>query len=314
VIHNGVPRSDAGSVYVYQGHEPVNEAPIAGDDASVTNEDTPLTKSDSDLTANDFDSDPVAITSVFNAVGGTVERDQENGTVTFTPSTNFNGIAGFDYVVSDGSLEDIGHVTVTVTAVNDLPVATVDLNDTEPHTNDVLIATASVQDVDSSSVMLVYTWKVDGVVRQTTQTTALIDVFDLSLPGNGEKGQLITVEVTPNDCFGDGATAVDSATILNSAPIAVLSLNTVTPGKHDTLQASIAAQDPDGDVLIVTYVWRINGVIVQSATSTSLTSSLNLKAHKVKKDDVITLEASVSDGQLDGPLLTAMAIAHNGKK
>ena len=37
------------------------------------------------------------------------------GTITFTPDPMFVGTAGFDYTVSDGSLTDTGHVTVSVT-------------------------------------------------------------------------------------------------------------------------------------------------------------------------------------------------------
>src|SRR5207249_1954795 len=60
-----------------------------------------------------------------------------NGTVTFTPAPDFNGTAGFDYTVSDGSLSDIGHVTITVTAVNDAPVA---VDDTGTTAEDVAVS------------------------------------------------------------------------------------------------------------------------------------------------------------------------------
>ena len=60
-----------------------------------------------------------------------------NGTVTitnaatgayrFTPSADYNGAASFQYRVSDGSLTSAPKtVNLTVTAVNDVPVATND--------------------------------------------------------------------------------------------------------------------------------------------------------------------------------------------
>ena len=45
-----------------------------------------------------------------------------DGSLTFTPSANFNGTAGFDYYVGDGQGGiDTGDVTVTVNPVQDDP-------------------------------------------------------------------------------------------------------------------------------------------------------------------------------------------------
>ncbi len=47
---------------------------------------------------------------------------------------------------------------------------------------------------------LTYVWKVNGTVKQTfTSATALTDTFDLSVAGNGDRGDTVTVSVTPND-------------------------------------------------------------------------------------------------------------------
>ena len=64
----------------------------------------------------------LSVTAVSNPTNGSAVRNAD-GSVTFTPAGNFSGTAGFDYTVSDGSLTDVGHVTVTVTPVNDPPVA-----------------------------------------------------------------------------------------------------------------------------------------------------------------------------------------------
>src|SRR5207237_7225917 len=69
-------------------------------------------------------SNPTHCTAVLNG----------NGTITFTPDADFNGAAGFDYTLSDGSLMDTGHVAVTVTAVNDAPVAVDDATSTDEDT------------------------------------------------------------------------------------------------------------------------------------------------------------------------------------
>ena len=99
-----------------------NAPPIAVDDTVLTNEDAPVAIIGAMLTGNDGDPDfdLLAVTAVSNAVGGSVAFN--GGNPIFTPDANFNGIAGFDYQVSDGhGGVDTGHVTVTVNAVNDAP-------------------------------------------------------------------------------------------------------------------------------------------------------------------------------------------------
>jgi len=79
-----------------------------------------------ELLGNDINLDPedsLSLVSVNNAANGTVAINQD-GNVEFTPDTNFNGIATFDYVVTDGALNDTASVEVVVDAVNDAPILT----------------------------------------------------------------------------------------------------------------------------------------------------------------------------------------------
>lgn len=105
----------------------VNDAPVALDDSASTNEDT-LVVTDNVL-ANDTDIEGDTLTvSAFDATsmhGGTVTSNND-GTFNFTPALNFNGTDTFNYTVSDGSLTDIGTVTITVSNANDAPVAVAD--------------------------------------------------------------------------------------------------------------------------------------------------------------------------------------------
>ena len=94
----------------------VNEAPVAVDDTAGTNVNAALSITAATLKANDTDADnsnaELSVTAVSNPTNGTVNL--VSGTITFTPTFDFVGTAGFDYTVSDGSLTDTGHVTVTV--------------------------------------------------------------------------------------------------------------------------------------------------------------------------------------------------------
>ena len=104
-----------------------NLPPSAADDAAAFNEDAaPVQFATAVLIANDVDADgdPLTLVSVSNATHGSVSM-QAPGAV-FSVAPNFHGTAGFDYTISDGELTDTAHVTLTVVAVNDPPVAVPD--------------------------------------------------------------------------------------------------------------------------------------------------------------------------------------------
>ncbi|SQA34703.1 RTX toxin [Vibrio harveyi] len=100
---------------------PVNDAPVAVNDAVSTDEDTAVTI---DVLANDSDpeNDQLTITNAsVPAEQGTVAI--VDGKLVFTPAENFNGDATISYTISDGELTDDATVAVTVNPVNDAPVA-----------------------------------------------------------------------------------------------------------------------------------------------------------------------------------------------
>jgi alpha-tubulin suppressor-like RCC1 family protein len=104
------------------------DAPRPKNDARTTPEDTAATI---DVLANDVDPDGDTLT--LGAVGdpphGTAVAD--SGKVTYTPDPDFCGADSFTYVASDGALTATATVDVTVTCVNDAPVA-VDDTETTP--------------------------------------------------------------------------------------------------------------------------------------------------------------------------------------
>ncbi|MDW8419307.1 MAG: Ig-like domain-containing protein [Chitinophagales bacterium] len=117
---------------------PANDPPVANNDLINTPEDTPVTIS---VLANDTDpegniSNPPTILDPPS--NGTVTVNP-NGTITYTPNPNYNGTDTFVYVVcDDDGLCDTATVIVTVTPVNDKPVANND-NATTPENTPVNI-------------------------------------------------------------------------------------------------------------------------------------------------------------------------------
>jgi len=106
----------------------ISAAVEAVNDHLTAIEDTPITYAAADILGNDgaAPGDTLVIDSVTATYGGSVVLNPD-GTVTFTPDSDFNGDAAFDYVTSDGAgATASGTVTVTVTAVNDAPVLDLD--------------------------------------------------------------------------------------------------------------------------------------------------------------------------------------------
>ncbi len=96
---------------------PVNDAPVAQDDAGFSVEaDTQLTINASDLLANDSDVDGDALTvvSVTSVGTGTATFDANTNQVTYAPQTGFSGDDTFIYTVTDGDVTASASVTVTV--------------------------------------------------------------------------------------------------------------------------------------------------------------------------------------------------------
>ncbi len=79
---------------------------------------------------------------------------------------------------------------------------------------------------------------------------SLTDTLDLSIANNGDKGDVITVEVTPNDGHADGTAATDFETVANTAPV-IISV-TAIPDPVDegsSTLVTVSATDDDGDAL-----------------------------------------------------------------
>jgi hypothetical protein len=112
-----------------------NDPPVANDDPNYsTNEDTALVvNAASGVLANDTDIDTphASLTAILvngptNASSFTLNSD---GSFSYTPNPNFNGVDTFTYKANDGALDsNVATATITVNAVNDPPSFTIAAN------------------------------------------------------------------------------------------------------------------------------------------------------------------------------------------
>lgn len=137
----------------------VNMPPVAVNDTVTTSEDTSIMIN---LLSNDTDadSDTLSVTSVFNMMNWTWVINASWTWVMFTPSLNFNWTWSFDYLVSDWLLVDTWSVLVTVTWVNDAPVAVDDHFNMTENTSMTLNLVSNDTDLDSNNLKITSLWTI----------------------------------------------------------------------------------------------------------------------------------------------------------
>ncbi|OBS95684.1 polymer-forming cytoskeletal family protein [Vibrio tasmaniensis] len=189
---------------------PVNDLPTAADQSFTVEEDGTLVFTDADLLAGaaDIDGDDLSITDVSYTGAEGVFTDNGDGTYSFAPNENFNGDVNLGFTVSDGTETVDANIDVTVTDVNDAPVAgstSYQMNEdgTITISPEQLIANSSDVDGEVSLESVTYTGS-DGELVQNDDGSV---TFTPSENFNGD----ISLDVVVTD--DDGATATTTAGI-----------------------------------------------------------------------------------------------------
>ncbi|MGF1736908.1 Ig-like domain-containing protein [Photobacterium satsumensis] len=120
----------------------VNDAPTSVDDVATTLEDQSV---QIDILSNDYDIDQNLVVSSVSLetmpANGTAQFDSGTGKVTYKPESDFHGSDSFTYKVKDSDLSEseLATVRVTVTPVNDVPVAAA-FNEKTDEDNPIVLA------------------------------------------------------------------------------------------------------------------------------------------------------------------------------
>ncbi len=164
-VADGTGNTDSGVLDITVN--PVNDAPVAVADAPVTDEDVPVSGA---VAISDVDGD--AMTCSLDPVDGPENGSvvvNPDGTYTYTPDADFNGVDSFTILVDDGN----GGVTpvlvsVTVNPVNDAPVAVDDYVTTPEDTPVTISVLDNDSDIDGDVIMVIS-------VTQPADCTAVIN-------------------------------------------------------------------------------------------------------------------------------------------
>ncbi len=204
---------------------PVNDAPVAGDDAFSTNEDVALSGT---VLSNDTDVDLDTLTVVTTPVTGVangVLALNANGTFTYTPDVGFSGSDSFVYRLLDGNGgTDTATATITVVGVNVAPVAADDAFASVQGAavvGNVLAANGSGPDTDADG---------DTLVVATTPVLGPSN-GGVEIKGNGAFIYTPDSEFFGTDSFayrvedGNGGTDTATVTITVAENLAVVATN-----------------------------------------------------------------------------------------
>ena len=277
----------------------MNDAPVAVNDNYTVAEEGTVTLNPLALDT-DLDGDTLSITSIngttltpgtaqaIPVTNGTINITAA-GVITFTPAANFNSATAVSipYVITDGTTTATANELITVSPVNDAPVAVNDTNTIIPST---AVATA---------INALVATDLDGTIANYTI---------LSLPANGIlalSGMAVTINqiLTPvqaamltydpsgaftgNDSFvftatdNEGALDVSPATIVipvgNNAPVADDNTNAgISSVAEATLIAPLTATDTDGTIVSYTILsLPANGVLALSGGAVTINQILS---------------------------------------
>ncbi|WP_093517313.1 Ig-like domain-containing protein [Stigmatella erecta] len=251
---------------------PVNDPPVALDDAFTVVEDSGATALD--VLANDTlapdTGETLSIAAVTQPTNGTVTLT--GGVLRFTPAANFSGTTTFTYTVSDGNGGTAtATVTVTVTPVNDPPDAVNDsftvAEDSTATVLDVLANDTTLPDTGETLTLTEVTQPANGTVTLGTGNVSFTPVANFNgtttftytvSDGNGATDTAtVTVTVTP---VNDPPVALDDAFVVaeNSGATAlnVLANDTLAPDVGETLSIASVTQPANGTVTLASGVLR----------------------------------------------------------
>jgi hypothetical protein len=190
--------------------------PIADYDSVSTPEDSVLAIT---LTGSDPDGDSLTYEVVTQPAHGLLSGTAPN--VTYTPATNYNGADSFTFKVNNGTLNSsAATVSITVSAVNDVPVADVQSVTVDEDDSAEIILTG----FDPEGSDLTYT-----IVSQSTHGILVGDAPDLTYtPAYGFTG-VDSFTFTISDGESNSAPATVSITVVPSS--ARVSIRTVGDGR-----------------------------------------------------------------------------------
>jgi VCBS repeat-containing protein len=241
-----------------------NDAPVANDDTASTNEDSAGVSGNVLANDTDVDGETLTVASAGTFVGtyGTLVLAAD-GSYTYTPGAGAQALdVGetaqdvFTYTASDGTASDTATLTVTVTGLNDAPVANDDTASTDensPVSGNVL---ANDTDVDVEPLTVVNAGTFIGaygtLVLAANGSYTYTPGAAAALLNNGQSANDVFTYIASDGTVSDTATLTITVNGLSGAPNANDDAASTTENANVSGNVLTNDTDPEADTLTVT--------------------------------------------------------------
>jgi Bacterial Ig domain/Cadherin-like beta sandwich domain/HYR domain/Galactose oxidase, central domain/Kelch motif/Regulator of chromosome condensation (RCC1) repeat len=283
-----------------------NDAPLANAQSITTDEDTAASIT---LTGSDVDA---GTTLTFAIVTGPT-----NGTLSgtdasrsYTPAPNFSGTDSFTFKANDGTLDSTtATVSITVTAVNDAPLANAQSVTTDEDTAASITLTGSDVDAGTTLTFAIVAGPTNGTLNGTGASrtyTPAANFFGTD-----------SFTFKANDGTADSATATVSITVTsaNDAPLA--NAQSVTTDEDTAASITLTGSDVDAGTTLTFAIVAgpTNGTLSGTGASRSYTpapnfsgtDSFTFKANDGTADSAAAMVSITVTDVNDAPTITAIA-------
>lgn len=203
------------------GGAPANQGPDTVDDAYDAIEDTPLNGTSVLLNDTDAENNPLTAILVNGPSNGTVTLNAD-GTFTYVPKGDFNGVDTFTYKANDGKADgEVATVQINVASVNDKPVfdpaGDYDLEVNEDSAADTVVGSVVATDDADNDTNITYSLKAssttfaisaDGVITligavdheaQSSYTITVVAEDSANPAGTVEQDVIISIKDVDED-------------------------------------------------------------------------------------------------------------------
>jgi hypothetical protein len=252
-----------------------NLTPTVSNQILNLNEDTPTPIT---LTGSDVPADPLTWTITQAPLHGSLSGSAPN--LTYTPTLNYYGPDSFKYTASDGLATSVeATVTITISPVNDNPVANPDLAFTSTGVPAVVNVLSNDTDVENDTLTITS-------VQSPTPNGGTVTFLGPNIT------HVAMIGFTGPDTFtytisdGNGGTATGSVTVFVGADPPSITVQpvsqTVPAATNATFTVTASGSAP------LTYQWYKNGVLIPGATNTTYTITTANLADQASYTVVVT--------------------------
>lgn len=278
---------------------PVADAPIPRDTSVTTAEDTPV---DGNVYADNIDGGPLTFAVTSGPSHGTVTAfDESTGAFTYDPDQDYFGDDQFTFSADNGvPVKGVdGTVSITITPVNDAPVA----RDTSVTTDEDVALNANVYgyDIDDATITFeIVTSPAHGTITAFDGNTGAF-TYESDLNYNGSDS--FTFKAYDGELYSDPATVSITIDPVNDLPVARDSSIVVV--QNEDGEGRCQAYDVEGDPLYFSIIGGVDHGTISNFDNAAGTFTYTPDTDFLGDD---TLYFSVTEDKIDSEGFVAIRV------